>query len=130
MASLKDADKLIELIDDDIAALDNDIPQIAYDVCFCTLKMVKQYIEALPTVPLDWKSIIDDWTEHDNAMIAKGRELEQRLNAPKHGRWIDVEPAPWGQVYETCSECGIRQTLDKGKDKFCGVCGARMDLTE
>lgn len=48
----------------------------------------------------------------------------------KHGRWIDVEPAPWGQVYETCSECGIRQTLDKGKDKFCGVCGARMDLTE
>ena len=45
----------------------------------------------------------------------------------KHGRWIDTEPAPWGQVYETCSECGTRQTLDKGNDNFCGVCGARMD---
>ena len=44
----------------------------------------------------------------------------------KHGRWVDVEPAPWGQVYKTCSECGIRQAPDKGKDMFCGVCGARM----
>ena len=49
---------------------------------------------------------------------------------PKRGRWVDVEPAPWGQVYETCSECGIRQAPDKGKDKFCGVCGARMDKEE
>lgn len=49
---------------------------------------------------------------------------------PKHGRWIDVEPAPWGQVYETCSECGIRQSFDNGHDKFCGVCGAKMDEVE
>lgn len=55
---LIDTDKLIGLIDDDIAALnkDNNIPQIAYDVCLCTLQMIKQYIKALPTtetVPLD-----------------------------------------------------------------------------
>ena len=57
-------------------------------------------------------------------------ELIQNLPSAepvKHGRWIDIEPAPWGQVYETCSECGIRQAPDNGKDKFCSVCGARMD---
>ena len=84
---LIDADKLIELIDDDIASLNKDMSREGYDVCLCTLKMMKQYIKALPTVPLDWKSIMDDWTEHDNAMIAKGREIERRLNAPKHGWW-------------------------------------------
>ena len=128
---LIDADKLIELIDDDIAALDNDIPQIAYDVCFCTLKMVKQYIEALPTVPLDWKSIIDDWTEHDNAMIAKGRELEQRLNAPKHGRWIEHhEPFSWmGYTTWTCSGCDYEVGYEKdikNRTDYCPNCGADM----
>lgn len=44
----------------------------------------------------------------------------------KAGTWLDVEPAPFGQRYETCSECGVRQAVDKGKDNFCGVCGARM----
>ena len=39
---------------------------------------------------------------------------------PKHGHWIDVEPAPFGDKYATCSECGIRQTLDK--DNFCPHC--------
>lgn len=84
--TLKDTDRLIELIDDDIASLDMNMSTESYYVCLCTLQMVKQYIKALPTVPLDWKSIMNDWTEHDNAMIAKGRELERKLNAPKHRR--------------------------------------------
>ena len=45
----------------------------------------------------------------------------------KHGRWLDFQPAPWGQVYETCSVCGVRQANDKVMDNFCGVCGAKMD---
>lgn len=125
MARLIDADELIELIDDDIASLDNSrIPQIAYNECLCTLRMVKQYIRALPTVPLDWKSIMDDWTEHDNAMIAKGREIERRLNAPKHGRWADTtETVGWPKW--SCSVCGGD---GRGDYEFCPNCGAKMDL--
>lgn len=41
------ADKLIELIDDDIASLSRDMSREGYDVCLCTLQMVKQYIKAL-----------------------------------------------------------------------------------
>lgn len=119
---LIDADKLVELIDDDIASLNNSIPQIAYDVCLCTLKMVKQYINGLPTFPLDWKSIMDDWTEHDNAMIAKGRELERRLNAPKHGRWIKSKKSDY---HWECSNCGYG--LTDYRTTYCYDCGARMD---
>ena len=48
--SLIDADRLIELIDDDIASLDKNMSREGYDVCLCTLKMMKQYIKALPEV--------------------------------------------------------------------------------
>ena len=127
--SLKDADKLIELIDDDIASLNKDMSREGYDVCLCTLQMVKQYINALPTVPLDWKSIMDDWTEHDNAMIAKGREIERRLNAPKHGRWEKKSISIKGIEKEFCSEC---KTWSYGRNKaFCPNCGADMrEVTE
>ena len=119
--TLKDTDKLIELIDDDIASLDKNMSREGYDVCLCTLKMVKQYIRALPTIPLDWKSIMDDWTEHDNAMIAKGREIERRLNAPKHGHWIIDKNRRWH-----CSECD--SVAPKGyRYPYCPYCGARMD---
>ena len=151
--NLKDTDKLVELIDDDIASLDKNtsrlidadqliefidayitilderykkrVSQTAFDVCLCTLQMVKQYIKALPTVPLDWKSILDDWTEHDNAMIAKGREIERRLNAPKHGRWL---PSDKGDCTYTCSECGfVRDAYILEENAYCPRCGAKMD---
>ena len=128
-ARLIDADKLVELIDDDITALDKNMPREGRDVCLCTLRMIKQYIEALPTVPLDWKSIMDDWTEHDSAMIAKGREIERRLNAPKHGRWIEDK---YG--FLVCSECGntaeYLPILGQIETPYCSECGARMDLGE
>lgn len=119
--TLKDTDELIELIDDDIASLNKDTSRESY-VCLCTLKMVKLYIETLPTVALDWKSLMDDWTEHDNAMIAKGRELERRLNAPKHGRWIEIDKYHLG----TCSVCGDRWGSVEIM-RYCPNCGARMD---
>ena len=73
------------------------------------------------TVDLDHLQIAQAWTCIKETLTA---------NPIRHGRWIDAEPAPWGQVYETCSECGTRQALDKGKDNFCSVCGAKMDLDE
>lgn len=130
---LIDADKLIELINDDIASLNKDMSREGYDVCLCTLQMVKQYIKALPTVPLDWKSIMDDWTEHDNAMIAKGREIERRLNAPKHGRWISTASTLTG-YWHKCSGCGgVAIPYYNGQDilsPYCPWCGARMDEVE
>lgn len=63
---LKDTDKLIELIDDDIAAHkagyfeDFELPPTAYG-SLCALRMVREYIKALPTieaVPLeDYRSM-------------------------------------------------------------------------
>lgn len=132
--NLKDADKLIELIDDDIASLNKDMSREGYDVCLCTLQMVKQYIKALPTVPLDWKSIMDDWTKHDNAMIAKGRDIERRLNAPKHGRWLRTDAYPH-KVY--CSECYATLVPNENwlddynlKSNYCPNCGADMREVE
>jgi uncharacterized CHY-type Zn-finger protein len=121
--TLKDTDKLIELIDDDIASLDMNMSTESYYACLCTLQMVKLYIKALPTVPLDWKSIMNDWTEHDNAMIAKGRELERRLNAPKHARWIPILPeiGLW-----KCSNCRKSMAVYNYRN-YCPNCGARMD---
>lgn len=43
----------------------------------------------------------------------------------KHGRWVDVEPAPHNLFYATCSVCGDRQTIEVAN--YCPMCGASMD---
>ena len=43
----------------------------------------------------------------------------------KHGRWVDVEPAPYNLFYATCSVCGERQTIEVAN--FCPMCGASMN---
>lgn len=63
---------------------------------------------------------LDKWTAEG---CPKPIEAEQI----KLGKWLDREPAPWGQVYETCSVCLERQTLDEGLDHFCPLCGAKMN---
>lgn len=40
------------------------------------------------------------------------------------GRWEDVEHAPNGLLYATCSVCGKRQTVET--TNYCGNCGADM----
>lgn len=40
----------------------------------------------------------------------------------RHGRWIDVEHAPNGLLYATCSVCGKRQTIEA--TNYCGNCGS------
>ena len=49
-------------------------------------------------------------------------------SAERRGRWEDVENAPNGLLYVTCSVCGKRQTVEAGN--YCGNCGARMEVTE
>ena len=102
---LIDADKLIGLLDDDIASLNKDMSREGYDVCFCTLKMAKQYIKALPTAE------------------------------PKHGRWTQVwhgKLLPWDTT--CCSVCGAEAFCDEVngyyKSDYCPNCGARMDEVE
>lgn len=43
----------------------------------------------------------------------------------RHGRWVDVEPAPYSLFYATCSVCGDRQTIEVAN--YCPMCGASMD---
>lgn len=64
-------------------------------------------------------------------MIAQGLDwvpvyhIEQLPFAERHGQWEDIEHAPNGLLYATCSVCGKRQTIESVN--YCGECGARMD---
>lgn len=51
-----------------------------------------------------------------------------RPSAERRGRWIDIEHAPNGLLYATCSVCGKRQTVEA--INYCGNCGARMETGE
>lgn len=51
--------------------------------------------------------------------------LKDLPSAERRGRWEDVEPAPNGLLYATCSVCGKRQTIESVN--YCGECGARME---
>ena len=63
-------------------------------------------------------------------MVAEGLDwipvfhLEQLPSAERRGRWIDIEHAPNGLLYATCSVCGKRQTIEA--TNYCGNCGADM----
>lgn len=94
---IKDADKLIEIIDDDIASLDKNMSREGYDVCLCTLKMVKQYIKALPTI--DAEPI-------------------------KHGRWLPSKDGHGCECSE-CGTAYRWNEIDTMR--YCKMCGARMD---
>ena len=47
-------------------------------------------------------------------------------SAERLGRWLNVEHAPNGLLYATCSVCGKRQTVESVN--YCGNCGARMEV--
>ena len=86
-----DAGKLVELIDDDIASLDKNMSSEGYDVCLCTLQMVKQYIKALPTVE------------------------------PKHGRWIMKWHIFYRVELPYCSACNKGATFKWDYCPNCGA---------
>lgn len=51
--------------------------------------------------------------------------MEDLPSAERRGRWEDVEHAPNGLLYATCSVCGKRQTVEC--TNYCGNCGARLE---
>jgi len=140
--TLKDTDKLIELIDDDIASLDKNtsrlidtdqligfidayitilnerykerVSQTAFDVCLCTLQMVKQYIKALPTVEPTASTCL-------GCNCPKMEKLE--AEPIKHGRWKHHQYCNTAGYYE-CDNCG---KINSYESNYCPKCGARMD---
>lgn len=48
--------------------------------------------------------------------------IENLPSAERRGRWEDVEHAPNGLLYVTCSVCGKRQTVETAN--YCGNCGS------
>lgn len=62
-----------------------------------------------------------NYAEQLTDMLAVDKPEEVK---PTRGKWVDVEPAPDGLLYGTCSVCGKRQTVEA--PNYCGNCGARM----
>ena len=54
--------------------------------------------------------------------------IEALPSAERRGRWEDVEHAPNGLLYATCSVCGKRKAIESVN--YCGECGARMEASE
>lgn len=52
------------------------------------------------------------------------RQIKALPSAERRGRWEDIEHAPNGLLYATCSVCRKRQTIET--TNYCGNCGARM----
>lgn len=51
--------------------------------------------------------------------------LEKLPSAERLGLWEDIEHAPNGLLYVTCSVCGKRQTVEF--TSYCGNCGVKME---
>ena len=59
--------------------------------------------------------------DYINGVDKKLRELP---STERLGQWKDIEHAPDGLLYVTCSVCGKRQTVEF--TSYCGNCGAKM----
>lgn len=55
------------------------------------------------------------------APAADAREVER-------GRWLDLDAAPGGLFYATCSVCGERQVIEVAN--YCPMCGANLSKEE
>lgn len=115
--NLKDTDELIELIDDDIAALkdgyfeDFELPPSAYG-SLCALRMVREYTKALPTVEAE--PIKHGRWEKDDEMMIFGGNI-------------------FGDIPVKCSQCGFKTLQDASHRMdyhYCPKCGAIMDEVE
>lgn len=62
-------------------------------------------------------------TSNTTAPITAPYEVNEKED--RHGKWLDIEHAPYNLLYATCSACGKRQTIES--TNFCPHCGAKMD---
>lgn len=78
------------------------------------------------------QTAIELWEEYHPYIAVKACEYGKRLrslpSAERRGRWEDIEHAPNGLLYATCSVCGKRQAVEC--TNYCGNCGARMEVDE
>lgn len=85
-----------------------------------------QYLNELygrPVYTHEWVALdIKEKSKPDFLQLCKEEEPERT------GRWEDVEHAPNGLFYATCSVCGERQTIET--TNYCGNCGADMRETK
>lgn len=75
------------------------------------------------------RKVSDTWT--DEYAVGERMQWEKDVkalnslpSAERLGLWEDVEHAPNGLLYVTCSVCGKRQTVEF--TSYCGNCGAKM----
>jgi hypothetical protein len=88
---LIDADKLIELIDDDIASLDKNMSREGYDVCLCTLRMVKQYIKALQRDATNTEQFENCGTKHgEYVKIVRCKDCAYAVDIDEEGVYCSV----------------------------------------
>lgn len=71
----------------------------------------------------------DKWDDKEGFAQKRGIDaaicaIEDLPSAERHGRWVDVEPAPHNLFYATCSVCGDRQTIEVAN--YCPNCGASL----
>ena len=95
---------------------------------------MKKYIDAdrlKQTISANVYPVQDAFNSRDYGMFWTGgieKAIDEQPTADvlevKHGRWEDVEHAPNGLLYATCSVCGKRQTVEAVN--YCGNCGADM----
>lgn len=85
---------------------------------------------------VDIDDVLDLFGIDDEDIYAKGTiedalydgmlKVYKQPSTERLGQWKDIEHAPNGLLYVTCSICGKRQTVEF--TSYCGNCGAKMDL--
>ena len=80
-------------------------------------------IEEIIDVKVDKNELIKV-LKYDRNQYERGY-ADGKADAIKHGQWLDLDNAPWGMFYCTCSVCGKRMIAERLN--FCGECGAKMD---
>ena len=88
----------------------------------------QEAIDALGEEPEVWTGKDEYAQGLNNQWHYDVNALKALPSAERHGRWIDVEPAPHNLFYATCSVCGDRQTIEVAN--YCPMCGASMDEVE
>ena len=64
----------------------------------------------------------------EDALYDGTLEVYELPSTERLGQWENIEHAPDGLMYVTCSVCGKRQTVEFMS--YCGNCGTKMERAE
>ena len=90
-------------------------------------RMNKQYVDIDDVLNLFGISDRDIYAQGtiEDALYDGILEVYELPPTERLGQWKDIEHAPDGLLYATCSVCGKRQTIEA--TNYCGNCGVRME---